>query len=459
MAPKFSIIVPTRNRSATLRHTLRTCLDQTFGDFEVVVTDNFSDDDTREVVAALDDPRIKYVRTSSYISMSRNFANGLKHASGEALIFIGDDDGMLPYGLELLDRILTADPDVDAVRWHPPFFWWPGGPEFELRAPTSDFARKRTLELPGDIWPRVTHPNVLSFFEMTGFTVYHGCWRRRVVERAQADSIDIFDGPIPDVLASIYGLRYAQACLVIETPVSIMGVSKKSNGWAQSAVKPTEDQKEIRDDFSARSAIDFPNTPPITYIYCQIAPYYGSLLQYWVRAYGSLADFDHEAWRMLWLDQAVTLYPDDSAALCASYNKYLSWLVGHGARDAREITEEERLAYHENPVVKPTAPASDPRAGLWEALTAARQDPGGVDIRRAVLYRSMFYVTARARQGEFTIADFATLYAGLLGAPRSELAVRAATDAAGLQQATLASLTGRCLPPAQAWRFLRRIAA
>lgn len=453
MAPKFSIVVPTRNRSATLRHTLRTCLDQTFDNFEVVVTDNFSDDDTREVVAALNDPRIKYVRTSSYISMSRNFANGLKHATGDALIFIGDDDGMLPYGLELIDRMLAAHPDVDAVRWHPPFFWWPGGPEFELRAPLSDFARQRKLERPEDIWPRVTHPSVLSFFDMTGFTIYHGCWRRSVVERAQADGLDIFNGPIPDVLASIYGLGYATSCLLIETPASIQGVSRKSNGWAQSAVRPTEDQKAIRDDFSARSALDFPDTPPITYIYCQIAPYFGSLLQYWLHAHGSLADFDHEAWRALWLDQAVTLYPDNAAALCESYNKYLPWLIEHGAKDARPISDEERLAYASRAVPKIEKPAATCRPRILSALRAG-VPATDLDIRREVLYKSVLYIRARRIRGDFSITDFAKLYASLFGVATKRIAALAESDPAELRKRALASIRRRTLFP---FRLARKV--
>ena len=445
MGPKFSIVVPTRNRSATLRHTLQTCLDQTFGNFEVVVSDNFSSDDTAAVVAALGDPRIRYVRTSSYISMSRNFANGLKHARGDAIIFIGDDDGMLPFGLELLNRIFADNPETDAVRWHPPFFWWPGGRDFELRVAGSDFNRRRAYEYPEAIRQRVTHPDILNFFEMTGFTIYHGCWRRRVVERAQEAGLDVFNGPIPDVLASIFGLHYANSCIVLETPASIMGVSKKSNGWAQSAVKPSEDQKEIRDDFSARSAADFPDTPPITYVYCANAPYYGSLLTYWLRTHGSLAEFDHEAWRLIFLDQAVTLYADDAEGLCASYNAFVPWLIDHGAKGAREITAADRKEHigggRHMPAAK--APQAAPHPGLWSVLTAPQPATPGVAIRGAHKSGAEYVLNARTNGPEFTISDFAQLYANLFCVGREWTATYAECDPSSLNRLAIASLEGR----------------
>ncbi|MEE2959171.1 MAG: glycosyltransferase [Myxococcota bacterium] len=59
--PFFTIVLPTRNRAdLVLNSALPTILNQTFGDFEVVVCDNFSSDDTQERVEALGDPRVRY---------------------------------------------------------------------------------------------------------------------------------------------------------------------------------------------------------------------------------------------------------------------------------------------------------------------------------------------------------------------------------------------------------------
>ena len=61
MSPFFSFIIPTKNRSAILKFAIQSCLNQSFGDFEIIVSDNNSKDRTEEVVKKFTDARIKYV--------------------------------------------------------------------------------------------------------------------------------------------------------------------------------------------------------------------------------------------------------------------------------------------------------------------------------------------------------------------------------------------------------------
>src|SRR5262245_51577835 len=104
--PRFSIVIPTRNRENTLRHTLRTCLAQDFADFEIVVSDNDSPPAVREVVASFADSRIKYFRTPRLLAMSDSWEFALEHAAGEFVTVIGSDDGLLLHALTEIDRIL-----------------------------------------------------------------------------------------------------------------------------------------------------------------------------------------------------------------------------------------------------------------------------------------------------------------------------------------------------------------
>src|SRR5580698_9548912 len=96
---KFSVIIPTRERAASLRHSLSTCLDQNFDDYEVIVSDNFSSPSTREVVEAAGSSKVRYFRTPGPLAMSSNWEFGVSQAQGEYVIVIGDDDGLLPYSL------------------------------------------------------------------------------------------------------------------------------------------------------------------------------------------------------------------------------------------------------------------------------------------------------------------------------------------------------------------------
>ncbi len=73
--PFFSIVMPTRNRVSLLRSSLKTAIDQSFQDYEVVVCDNNSKDDTREVVETFisQSSRVRYINPQRDLSMCDNF--------------------------------------------------------------------------------------------------------------------------------------------------------------------------------------------------------------------------------------------------------------------------------------------------------------------------------------------------------------------------------------------------
>lgn len=105
--PLFSIIIPTYNRAELLRRCLNSILSQTFCDWEAVVVDNYSEDNTEEVVKSFNDPRIIYCKNHNYgiISISRNKAIDL--SSGKWLCFLDSDDYWLSDKLESIKPFVT----------------------------------------------------------------------------------------------------------------------------------------------------------------------------------------------------------------------------------------------------------------------------------------------------------------------------------------------------------------
>src|SRR5580698_6500214 len=87
---KFSVVIPTRERPATLRHCLRTCLNQNFDDYEVIVSDNGSIAATREVVDEAASPKVRYVKTPEPLSLASSWEFAVSHAWGEYVLLIGD---------------------------------------------------------------------------------------------------------------------------------------------------------------------------------------------------------------------------------------------------------------------------------------------------------------------------------------------------------------------------------
>jgi glycosyltransferase involved in cell wall biosynthesis len=93
--PFFSIIIPTFNRAHLIGETITSILDQQFTDFEIIIVDDGSTDNTKEVISKIDDLRIRYYfKDNGERAAARNF--GTKLANGAYLNFFDSDDIFLP---------------------------------------------------------------------------------------------------------------------------------------------------------------------------------------------------------------------------------------------------------------------------------------------------------------------------------------------------------------------------
>jgi glycosyltransferase involved in cell wall biosynthesis len=112
MNPLISIIIPTYNRAEDLKRALQSVFDQTFTDWEMLIVDNHSVDNTDSVIQSFNDPRTKLfkVHNKGVVAVSRNL--GLKHAIGEYIAFLDSDDWWMPKKLEESIKYLIQGADV-----------------------------------------------------------------------------------------------------------------------------------------------------------------------------------------------------------------------------------------------------------------------------------------------------------------------------------------------------------
>lgn len=116
MNPVVSIILPTYNRARFLPRCIRSVLAQTFEDFELLIIDDASTDETSEVVAKFQDPRIRYHRleTNQRQCRARNIA--IQMAEGEFIAFQDSDDLWLPERLSSqLEQMRVHDDSLGLV--------------------------------------------------------------------------------------------------------------------------------------------------------------------------------------------------------------------------------------------------------------------------------------------------------------------------------------------------------
>lgn len=110
MNPKVTAIIPTYNSGDLLKDSINSILSQTLKDFELLIIDDGSTDNTREMVNAIDDDRLKYYyKPNGGVSSARNM--GINNASGQYVAFLDADDMWPQNYLETMISALEKETD------------------------------------------------------------------------------------------------------------------------------------------------------------------------------------------------------------------------------------------------------------------------------------------------------------------------------------------------------------
>lgn len=234
---KISLVIPTRSRAEYLRACLGSAVvaaGRAGCAVEILVSDNASDDDTEAVVRGFSHPAVRYIRQPRRLSMRMNFEAALGETTGSHIVFIGDDDGVLPNGLSLLRRIIETT-GADAVNWRIVGFSWPdpaaGAAGNMTVRPPKLTGRMRRYD-PEEIIARITSGRFRGYHD--GVVTYHGCVSRALVDRARATSDGVyFWCSAPDVFGSMRNLMVPGiTAMRVDLPITLGGQSPRSNGAA-----------------------------------------------------------------------------------------------------------------------------------------------------------------------------------------------------------------------------------
>lgn len=149
-SPLFSIIIPTYNRAKLITDTINSCLKQDLtGDFEVIIVDDGSTDDTRLRVQSINDERVKYVwQENAERGRARN--HGAELSRGKYLNFFDSDDILHSHHLSNAQEFIQRhDPDMF---WQPHQFVKPNG---QILKQVKAFKKSTNEQL-------IDHGNVLA---------------------------------------------------------------------------------------------------------------------------------------------------------------------------------------------------------------------------------------------------------------------------------------------------------
>lgn len=106
-----SVIIPTYNRAASIGNSIQSVLNQTWQNYEIIIVDDGSTDNTRQVVEHFDDDRIRYICMEKNGGASRARNEGIRQAKCEFIAFLDSDDEWMPQKLEKQMQVILQAPE------------------------------------------------------------------------------------------------------------------------------------------------------------------------------------------------------------------------------------------------------------------------------------------------------------------------------------------------------------
>lgn len=270
--PRFSIVIPTRNSHHTLYYTLKTCINQDYSDYEIILSDNSDDDKTIKVVRKINSDKIKYFRTSEILPMTEHFNFAISKANGEYVIVLGSDDGLLFHALKLIDFLLNKL-NVKMMRWDMVFYGWPnvgldslknvfripnGVPKKDIQCVNLD-----SLEMINKVCKFELSYNILPMLYMNSVV------KKELIINLKERTGEVYKSLSPDIYSGFAFAYIVNNYLTIKMPMSIGGASDKSNGLACIHSKKGSNNEIMKDFFELNKKSSYRFHDNIPYVKCE----------------------------------------------------------------------------------------------------------------------------------------------------------------------------------------------
>nr|WP_296979410.1 glycosyltransferase family 2 protein [Prevotella sp.] len=160
----ISVVIPLYNKEASIKQSLMSVLSQSYQDFEVVIVDDGSTDNSVAKVEEIQDSRIRLIRQENGgPSKARN--TGVKNAYGEWIVMLDADDELLPNGLETFQKIIDIASNIDIVDCNTLYYNSSGNTEGYH--PINGY---------------VKNPMKKFFYSAIGPGSNHSCFKKRLLE-------------------------------------------------------------------------------------------------------------------------------------------------------------------------------------------------------------------------------------------------------------------------------------
>lgn len=233
---KFSVLLPTRNRLDLLSRAIETVRRQDYGNWEIIVSDNFSEEDVAGYIQSIGDSRIKYFRTDRFIPVTDNWNNALDHSEGDYVIMLGDDDGLMREYFSTMSRMIE--------RFNAPEFIYTSAFLYAYPSVMPDFpdgflriySKRKIFQSASDpFWLEKNKAigfaqDSLDFRVTFDYNMQFSLVSRELIERMKEYG-SFYQSPYPDYYATNAMMLKARRILVVPQPLVTIGISPKSFGF------------------------------------------------------------------------------------------------------------------------------------------------------------------------------------------------------------------------------------
>ena len=237
-------------------------ISQSYQNYQVIVSDNASSDNTKSVVESFDDERIIYINPGRRLSMSSHWEFALSHINKGMVTILGDDDGLLPNALNEVNRICNYS-KLKAVRSTVGLYYWPGffgdnSPPQLTALATKGFQIRNCKRMLQRVLDGYIGYGELPMLYTGGFIDIS------VVNQIRNARGELFGSVNPDIYSAISLAHCLDDYAYSQDPLAIGGYSRYSNGAAFFRIQQTSPSAKRRNEFIAENDRDIHEKLKIT---------------------------------------------------------------------------------------------------------------------------------------------------------------------------------------------------
>lgn len=252
--PLFTVIIPQKDRAEYMYHTLRTCMIQDYPNFEVIVSDDCSTDNSVEVISKLaeKDPRIKLFAHKQHLGMRDNFEFALNQVRGGYVMALGGDDGLVPGCIWRMYNIIK-ETGKELLTWRAAAFDYAndasnGHNIFRIRR----WKRKEIKFIKSETFLKKISNTFIYMTEDCPMFYIKGVASMELVNRVKSRTKDnsFYYCPTPDGFSGVVLAGEVDEYVFTNEPLSIGGATLKSQGmnYRRTDKKSREEAEQFFND-------------------------------------------------------------------------------------------------------------------------------------------------------------------------------------------------------------------